>query len=322
MVWTYEFSCPALTKHAKTSESTILGGHSLGTLHDGTYVDTTCPTNQLGIVTTVSTHSTKRSSTTYLAIPTTSWRSTNTTMLTYNAVDLSISTTTNTPQSDQAPKTDNNEATRIYGFDLSPHWQEDRDHYDNQKISGLTLPRSIRQSAFTQKLDIEGCDPLSLPLAALMTQQAKSHWLRKLAHGREVVKYIWSRQGTLLRWCSRRNFGLSSETVASTWTGSHIFEPDRMGNCWTRRQTPSMLHNKSQNGSKDGHRPGPRIPIPKMRSAPESTGYQRKHDTSATRSIQFKPRCNSHPTGTHEQLQHSCSTGLWTSMPTHPSHHN
>ena len=35
---------------------------------------------------------------------------------------------TNTPQSDQAPKTDNNEATRIYGFDLSPHWQEDRDH--------------------------------------------------------------------------------------------------------------------------------------------------------------------------------------------------
>ena len=97
---------------------------------------------------------------------------------------------TNTPQSDQAPKTDNNEATRIYGFDLNPHWQEDGDHYDNQKINGLTLPRSIRQSAFTQKLDIEGCDPLSLPLAALMTQQANNHWLRKLAHGREVVKYI------------------------------------------------------------------------------------------------------------------------------------
>ena len=73
-----------------------------------------------------------------------------------------------------------------YGFDLNPHWQEDKDHYDNQKINGLTLPRTIRQSAFTQRLDIEGCDPLSLPLAALMYQQTNNFWLRKLAHGREV----------------------------------------------------------------------------------------------------------------------------------------
>jgi hypothetical protein len=50
----------------------------------------------------------------------------------------------------------------------------------------LTFPKSIRQSAFTQKLDIEGCDPLSLPLAALLHQQANNFWLRKLAHGREV----------------------------------------------------------------------------------------------------------------------------------------
>ena len=42
------------------------------------------------------------------------------------------------------------------GLYLNPHWQEDKDHYDNQKINGLTFPRSIRQSAFTQKLDIEG----------------------------------------------------------------------------------------------------------------------------------------------------------------------
>ena len=74
---------------------------------------------------------------------------------------------------------------RTYGFDLNPHWQEDKDHYDNQKINGLTFPRSIRQSAFTQKLDIEGCDPLKLPVAALLYQQA-NFWLRKLAHGREL----------------------------------------------------------------------------------------------------------------------------------------
>ena len=68
----------------------------------------------------------------------------------------------------------------------NPHWQEDKDHYDNQKINGLTFPRCIRQSAFTQKLDIEGCDPLKLPVAALLYQQANNFWLRKLAHGREV----------------------------------------------------------------------------------------------------------------------------------------
>jgi len=78
---------------------------------------------------------------------------------------------------------------RTYGFDLNPHWQDDKDHkdhYDNQKINGLTFPRSIRQSAFTQKLDIEGCDPLKLPVAALLYQQANNFWLRKLAHGREL----------------------------------------------------------------------------------------------------------------------------------------
>ena len=36
------------------------------------------------------------------------------------------------------------------------------------------------------KLDIEGCDPLSLPVAALLHQQANNDWLRKLAHGREL----------------------------------------------------------------------------------------------------------------------------------------
>ena len=91
-----------------------------------------------------------------------------------------------TPHSNPPSRHGNNEASRVYGFDLNPHWQEDRDHYDNQKVNGLTLPRSIRQSAFTQKLDIEGCDPLSLPVAALLYRPANNHWLRKLAHGCEV----------------------------------------------------------------------------------------------------------------------------------------
>ena len=80
----------------------------------------------------------------------------------------------------------NSPGGHTYGFDPNPHWQEDKDHYDNQKINGLTFPRCIRQSAFTQKLDIEGCDPLKLPVAALLYQQANNFWLRKLAHGREL----------------------------------------------------------------------------------------------------------------------------------------
>jgi hypothetical protein len=59
-------------------------------------------------------------------------------------------------------------STKVFGFDLNEHWQADRDQYDNQKIDGLTPPRAIRQSAFRQKLGIEGCDPLSLPVTALL----------------------------------------------------------------------------------------------------------------------------------------------------------
>ena len=77
-------------------------------------------------------------------------------------------------------------STREYGFDLNEHWQQDAEFYDNQKINGLTFPRSIRSSAFTTKLDIEGCDPLKLPVAALMYQQHNNLWLRKLAWGREL----------------------------------------------------------------------------------------------------------------------------------------
>ena len=56
------------------------------------------------------------------------------------------------------------------GFDLNENWQEAREHYDNQKIHSLTLPKVIRTSAFTARLDIEGCDPLALPVADLVVK--------------------------------------------------------------------------------------------------------------------------------------------------------
>ena len=78
------------------------------------------------------------------------------------------------------------EAPRVYGFDLDENWQGDREHYDNQKVNGLTSP-VIKSSAFTQKLDIEGCDPLALPVAALPAGQQSlasktGPWERVVSH--------------------------------------------------------------------------------------------------------------------------------------------
>ena len=106
------------------------------------------------------------------------------------SLHISASQSTSRSPSGPPPRSNNSLVSstepRTYGFDLNEHWQSDNGHYDNQKINGLTFPGMIRSSAFTQKLDIEGCDPLALPLAALLYQQANNHWLRKLAHGREM----------------------------------------------------------------------------------------------------------------------------------------
>ena len=111
------------------------------------------------------------------------------------------------------------EATRVYGFDWNENWQADREQYDNQKVNGLTFPRVIRSSALTQKLDIEGCDPLALPVAALLYQQANNHWLRKLAHGRdlyliptgEIAAVVFATE--LLSQLRRRNRGIDLDRL-------------------------------------------------------------------------------------------------------------
>eukprot|EP00435_Cladocopium_sp_Y103_P003744 s5142_g1.t1 len=70
------------------------------------------------------------------------------------------------------------EEARVYGFDANQYWQADSNHHDCSKVNGLTFPRTIRSSAFTQRLDIEGCDPLALPVAQLLASE--------FAHGREL----------------------------------------------------------------------------------------------------------------------------------------
>ena len=65
---------------------------------------------------------------------------------------------------------------------MGQSWKQDLKHYDNQKVNGLDLPRTIRTSSWTQSKDIAGCDPLS----KFLYQGSENTWLRKLASGREI----------------------------------------------------------------------------------------------------------------------------------------
>jgi len=201
MAWTYELVNFGLSEPAAPSVSTSVGNKPAGTLHDGTH-DESVPIDDADqlVTSSVSTSSSTVNST-HFAISSI-FTPSHSTLLTdvavhqrsralqahlpYPSVPSSQPRPHETPSSTSPAGLRHHEATRTYGFDLNPHWQDDKDHYDNQKINGLRFPRTIRQSAFTQELDIEGCDPLALPLAALMYQQANNFWLRKLAHGREV----------------------------------------------------------------------------------------------------------------------------------------
>ena len=69
MVWSYECCGSTLPEHATTSGPTSVVDNPVRTSDDGTYVDTTSSSNQLGI-TAVSTNSTHQFLATYTSIPT------------------------------------------------------------------------------------------------------------------------------------------------------------------------------------------------------------------------------------------------------------
>ena len=75
---------------------------------------------------------------------------------------------------------------RIPSIQFGQHWKSDEEFYDNQKVNGFPLPQAIRSSSWSQLKDIEGCDPLTVPLSKLLYQGSENFWLRKLATGREV----------------------------------------------------------------------------------------------------------------------------------------
>ena len=92
-----------------------------------------------------------------------------------------MSTTPRTPSAGGSTKT-----PRTPNIPMGQHWKHDEENYDNQKVNGLVLPRTIRASSWSQLKDIEGCDPLTVPLSKLLYQGSENFWLRKLATGREV----------------------------------------------------------------------------------------------------------------------------------------
>ena len=78
--------------------------------------------------------------------------------------------------------------TRARPFDLrpDPSWQPNEDFYDQTKVGGLELSRTIRPSQFASSYNIEGCDPLLIPLCSLLYAGVNNHALRRIAAGRET----------------------------------------------------------------------------------------------------------------------------------------
>ena len=75
-------------------------------------------------------------------------------------------------------------------------WKPDVDFHDSNKINGLDFPSRIRQSRFSSYKDIEGMDPLQVPLWKFLYQGLHNTWLRRVAYGRETFVLPFDNIGT------------------------------------------------------------------------------------------------------------------------------
>ena len=83
-------------------------------------------------------------------------------------------------------------------IDIPPvdQWKPDVDFHDTNKVNGLDFPSKIRQSRFTSYKDIEGMDPLQVPLWKFLYQGIHNTWLRRIAYGRETFVIPFDNIGT------------------------------------------------------------------------------------------------------------------------------
>ena len=100
----------------------------------------------------------------------------------------SQSTPTSSPTLPTNPQMFPSRLTPARPFDLrpDPSWQPNDEFYDQTKVGGLELARTIRASQFTSSYNIEGCDPLLIPLCSLLYAGVNNHALRRIAAGRET----------------------------------------------------------------------------------------------------------------------------------------
>ena len=75
-------------------------------------------------------------------------------------------------------------------------WKPDVDFHDSNKVNGLDFPCKIRQSRFSSYKDIEGMDPLQVPLWKFLYQGLHNTWLRRIAYGRETFVLPFDNIGT------------------------------------------------------------------------------------------------------------------------------
>ena len=95
---------------------------------------------------------------------------------------------TSSPTLPASPQTFTPRLTQARPFDLRPDpaWQSNEEFYDQTKVGGLELARTIRSSQFSSSYNIEGCDPLLIPLCSLLYAGLNNHALRRIAAGRET----------------------------------------------------------------------------------------------------------------------------------------
>ena len=85
---------------------------------------------------------------------------------------------------------------RICEIPAMPNWKPDADFHDTGKANGIDFPSTVRSSKFSQFKDIEGMDPLQIPLWKFLYQGLNNTWLRRIAHGRDVYILPFDNIGT------------------------------------------------------------------------------------------------------------------------------
>ena len=102
------------------------------------------------------------------------------------------------PMSSPGASSTVNEGYTCRPIEIPPveQWKPDVDFHDSNKINGLDFPSRIRQSRFSSYKDIEGMDPLQVPLWKFLYQGLHNTWLRRVAYGRETFVLPFDNIGT------------------------------------------------------------------------------------------------------------------------------